>query len=181
MKTTTKIGISVVGTVAALGVIGGVAVGSASIASSQTATVRPAAASAPAPVPTKTITKIKKVPARHRHHHQTTIAQAPAPAPQFTNSVAVVDQFYQDITDHNYAAAWALGGSNLSGGTDYDAWVAGYATTVSIDLSNTSEWGSGQVHADLSALQSDGSVKTYTGTYHISNGVITSANITQVS
>jgi hypothetical protein len=181
MKTTTKIGIGIVSTVAALGVIGGVAAGSVSIASSHAATARPAAASAPAPAPIKTIIKIKKVPARHHHPHQAPVAQAPASAPQFTNSVAVVDQFYQDITDHNYAAAWTLGGSNLSGGTGYDAWVAGYRTTVSIDLYNTSEWGSGQVHADLSALQSDGSVKTYAGAYHVSNGVITSADITQVS
>ena len=53
----------------------------------------------------------------------------------------MVDQFYQDITDRNYAAAWTVGGSNLSGGTGYDAWVAGYRTTVSIDLYNTSERG----------------------------------------
>ena len=36
----------------------------------------------------------------------------------------MVDQFYQDITDRNYPAAWALGGDNI-GGTDYNAWVAG--------------------------------------------------------
>ena len=109
-------------------------------------------------------------------------ASAPAapPATQFTNSVAVVDQFYQDITDHNYAAAWALGGDNI-GGTDYNAWVAGYSTTESITLSNTSEWGSGQVGADLSAFQSDGSIKAYSGTYTVSNGVIINANITQTS
>ena len=54
--------------------------------------------------------------------------QAPAPAPvqpQFTNAVAVVAQYYQDITNHDYQAAWAMGGSNVSGGVGYDAWVAG--------------------------------------------------------
>ena len=105
---------------------------------------------------------------------------APAPAPQFTNPSAVVAQFYQDITDHNYAAAWALGGDDL-GGSDYNSWVAGYDTTVSISLSNTSVWDSGQVHSDLSALQSDGTVKTYTGTYTVSNGVIVGADIVQTS
>ena len=33
----------------------------------------------------------------------------------------------------------------------------------------------------LSAVQSDGSVRTYTGTYTVSNGVIVSADITQIS
>ena len=175
MKARTQIGIGIASAVI-LSI--GIGTGSAFIASSHAASARPTAASAPAPRPTKTIIKIKKVPVRH--HHRAPAAQAPAPAPQFTNSVAVVDQFYQDITDHDYAAAWALGGSNLSGGTGYSTWVAGYSTTVSIDIYNTSDWGSGEVHADLSALQSDGSVKTYSGTYYVSNGAITSANIAQV-
>jgi hypothetical protein len=89
-----------------------------------------------------------------------------------------VDQFYQDITDHNYPAAWALGGDNI-GGTDYNGWVAGYATTVSITLSNWSEWDGNQVQSTLTALQSDGTIKTYTGTYTVSNGVIVSADIIQ--
>jgi hypothetical protein len=59
MKTTTKIGIGIVSTVAALGVIGGVAAGSVSIASSHAATARPAAASAPAPAPIKDLSVIE--------------------------------------------------------------------------------------------------------------------------
>jgi hypothetical protein len=42
-------------------------------------------------------------------------------------------------------------------------------------------WDSGQVHSDLSALQSDGTVKAYTGTYTVSNGVIVGADIVQAS
>ena len=50
---------------------------------------------------------------------------------QFTNSRARSStQYYQDITDHNYSDAWDLGGSNVSGGAGYDAWVAGYSTTA---------------------------------------------------
>jgi len=67
-----------------------------------------------------------------------------------------------------------LGGSNLSGGVGYDAWVAGYGTTSSITLYDTNYWGSGEVTAYLSALQSDGS-------YYVTNGVITSASIAQTS
>jgi len=142
-------------------------------------TAPPPATTAPAPAPTKTVTVAPPVP------EQTPAGQqpaAPAPAqPQFTSSIAVVSQYYQDITDRNYSAAWALGGSNLSGGVGYDAWVAGYGTTASITLYSQSDWGSGKVTSYLSALQSDGTTRTYYGTYYVTNGVITSANIAQTS
>jgi hypothetical protein len=108
-------------------------------------------------------------------------SSAPVAQPQFTNGSAVVAQYYQDITDHNYSAAWAMGGSNVSGGVGYNAWVAGYATTASITMYNSSNWGSGEVTTYLSALQTDGSTRTYYGTYYVSNGVITSASIAQTS
>jgi hypothetical protein len=115
--------------------------------------------------------------------------QAPAPsqqAPQGSraptqNAEAVVTQFYQDITNHDYQAAWALGGDNLNGGAGYDKWVAGYATTASISLGTFSSSGSDQVTVSLSADQTDGSTTTYQGTYTVQNGVIVSANITQTS
>lgn len=105
--------------------------------------------------------------------------QAPAaPVPQFVNAEAVVAQFYQDITDQNYQAAWLLGGNNI-GGTDYANWVAGYATTASIALGTASNFGSGQVQAALYATQTDGSIRSYEGTYTVTNGVITAASIVQ--
>ena len=132
----------------------------------------------PSPVPTKTVTA-PPAPERTPAWQQ---PSAPAPAqPQFTSSIAVVNQYYQDITDRNYSAAWALGGSNLSGGVGYDAWVAGYGTTASITLYSQSDWGSGKVTSYLSALQSDGTTRTYYGAYYVTNGVITSANIAQTS
>lgn len=145
-----------------------------------------AAAASPAPV-TKTVIPPKPKPTPAKTIYVQPVRQAPvqqappAPAPQqFTNSVAVVDQFYQDITDHNYTAAWALGGSNLSHGVGYESWVSGYSTTTaSITLYDQTDWGSGTVHAYLSAPQLDGSTRTYVGTYTVSNGVIVSANITQ--
>jgi hypothetical protein len=104
-------------------------------------------------------------------------AQAP---PQFANATAVVSQFYQDITDHNYSAAWALGGANIANGVTYATWVAGYAnTTAGIALGTVSDFGADQVQADLIATQLDGSVKTYEGTYTVQNGVMVAANIVQ--
>jgi hypothetical protein len=127
------------------------------------------AATTPAPQPAKTV--YVQVPA------------APAPPAEpayFTNSTVVVQQFYQDINDGDYSAAWALGGDNIDG-SDYAGWVAGYDTTVSISLGTFSAFGSDQVQASLSAVQSDGSVKTYEGTYTVSGGVIVAANIVQTS
>jgi hypothetical protein len=133
---------------------------------------------APSPVPTKTVTA-PPAPVQTPAWQQP--SSAPAAQPQFTNGSAVVAQYYQDITDHNYSAAWAMGGSNVSGGVGYDAWVAGYATTASITMYNSSNWGSGEVTTYLSAVQADGSTRTYYGTYYVSNGVITSASIAQTS
>lgn len=134
----------------------------------------------PAPVVTKTVTPAA-APAPAPAQQPAAAAAPAASTPQFTNAEAVVAQFYQDISDQDYSDAWNLGGDNLSGGVGYNAWVAGYSTTESISLTTESNWGSGEVSADLSALQSDGSTTTYSGTYYVSDGVITSADIQQTS
>ena len=118
-----------------------------------------------APAPAKTV------------YVQTPAAPAPEPA-YFTDSTAVVQQFYQDINDGDFSAAWALGGDNI-GGSDYAGWMAGYDTTVSVSLGTFSAFGSDQVQASLSALQSDGTTNTYEGTYTVSDGVIVAATIVQ--
>lgn len=107
---------------------------------------------------------------------------APAPtqasSPALSDPVAVVTQFYADITAHNYSAAWALGGANIAG-TSYANWVAGYGTTAAIAVTAVEDTGSDQVTASISATQTDGSVRNYSGTYTVQNGVIVSAQITQ--
>ena len=127
----------------------------------------------------KTITRTVTPPPATRPAAAASRAPAPLPQPQFANATAVVTQFYQDITDHNYTAAWAAGGRNVSGGVGYDAWVAGYGTTESISLGTFSYFGSGQVQTVLSALQTSGAVYTYTGTYTVQNGIIVAAHIIQ--
>jgi hypothetical protein len=152
------------------------------------------ATSPPRPAVTKTV--VRTVPAAATTKPEPAPSSAPAAAPtqaaapaqpapvqpQFANATAVVSQFYQDITDHNYSAAWALGGDNLSNGVSYATWVAGYAdTTASIALGTASDFGADEVQAALIATQLDGSVKTYQGTYTVQNGVIVAANIIQTS
>ncbi len=107
---------------------------------------------------------------------------APAPtqasSPGLSDPVAVVTQFYADITAHNYGAAWTLGGDNI-GGTSYANWVAGYGTTAAIAVTAAEDFGSDQATASISATQTDGSVRNYSGTYTVQNGVIVSAQVTQ--
>jgi hypothetical protein len=98
---------------------------------------------------------------------------APAASPK-----AIVDRFYQDLNAHHYRAAWQLGGSNLSGGSGYRTWMAGYATTASINAS-TVQTNHHTVSVNITATQTDGSIKTYTGTYTVAHGAIIAANITQ--
>ncbi|WP_051939501.1 hypothetical protein [Phaeacidiphilus oryzae] len=105
-------------------------------------------------------------------------AAATTPAPANINAGAVVEQYYQDINDQNYAAAWALGGKNIAG-TSYSDYVAGFATTASVSLGTTNDFGSDQVSAVLYATQTDGSVKVYQGTYTVVQGVIVAADIKQ--
>ncbi|WP_157537320.1 hypothetical protein [Kitasatospora azatica] len=122
------------------------------------------------PTPTPTVTVTRSAP-----------TSAPAASvPHLTNASAVVEQYYQDITNHDYAAAWALGGANIAG-PSYASYVAGFATTASISLGTVSEFNSSTVQAVLYATQTDGTVKVYQGTYTVNNGVLVAANIHQVS
>lgn len=136
---------------------------SASASPSPTTTASPAPAS---PVPATTAVTARTV--------------APAARPHLTNASAVVSQYYQDITDHEYRAAWALGGSNIAG-TTYDQWVAGFDTTASITLGTMSGFGASRVDAVLYATQTDGVVKVYDGTYTVADGVLVGASIRQTS
>jgi len=175
----------IVSGLAGLALLGGLAGGLAACGSSAKPVAAPVVhvtvtAQAPKPVPTVTITA-KPTPTVTAT--KTVAPPAPpapaAPAPYYTNSVSVVTQFYQDITDHDYYDAYYnLGGSNI-GGSDYSGWVAGYDTTESISLGEFSAFGSDQVQVILTAPQSDGSVNVYQGTYTVSDGAIVAANIVQ--
>jgi hypothetical protein len=157
-------------------------------------TMRPAAATAPAtPKPGTKPGRTAARPSRPAPTPTRTVyvtprasqppAQAPAPAtsqPQLTNPEAVVLQYYQDVTDQNWSAAWSIGGDNIAAqnGQTYAEWVSGYtSTTASISVTADGTWSDGTVWTDLSATQLDGSVQTYSGTYTVSDGVITSASI----
>lgn len=142
-------------------------------------TAPPAATQAPAPV--------------NVNNNPTIIVQVPPPptstvyvpitpeVPVYvTNNEGIVQQYYADLSNHDYLTAWYLGGNNLNHNSGYDAWVAGYATTVSINLGTWSYYpGSNAVAVTITALQSSGAVYTYQGSYTVSGGIIVGADIVQ--
>jgi hypothetical protein len=134
----------------------------------------------PSPSPTPSASPSPTVSAPPAEPPTPTPAAPPTTRPALTNASAVVEQYYQDITDHDYADAWALGGSNIAG-TTYSEWVAGFDTTANIDLGTISQFGGSQVRAVLYATQTDGTVKVFEGTYTVSNGVLVGASISQTS
>jgi serine/threonine protein kinase len=115
------------------------------------------------------------------------ITTTDAPSPTYTTPVpspsapsdpaAVVEAYYQAVNNQNYAAAWALGGYNLS--PNYAAFVQGFASTAG-DTVAVEDTSATTAAIQLTATQSDGSQKQYSGTYTVVNGVITAASVSTV-
>jgi len=91
---------------------------------------------------------------------------------------ATVRAYYAAINNHRYARAWRLGGRNT--GETYHAFVNGFATTAHDTVTIQSVSGD-VVTAQLAAEQTDGTVRTYQGSYTVEGGVITEFNVHQVS
>ena len=91
---------------------------------------------------------------------------------------ATVRAYYAAINNHRYARAWRLGGRNT--GETYRAFVSGFGTTAHDTVTIQSVSGD-VVAAQLAAQQTDGTVKTYRGSYTVAGGVITHFNVEQVS
>lgn len=88
----------------------------------------------------------------------------------------VVRQYFAAITARDYQTAWSLGGDHT--GQTYQEFVTGLSTTQTDTVTIDSVDGD-TVVADLSATQTDGSTKTYHGTYTVSGAVITQFSVQQ--
>jgi len=117
--------------------------------------------SIPTPTPTPTPTQTP------------TYEATPAAEPE-----AVVTAYFAAINNREYQTAWDLGGKNL-GDPDYDAFVAGYATTERDSISQVSVQGT-VVTLVLNALQTDGTSHSYHATYTVLDGVITHGTATLI-
>jgi len=91
---------------------------------------------------------------------------------------STVNAYFAAINAHDYRKAWNLGGSHT--GRSYQQFVQGFNGTQQDTLTIQSVSGN-VVTAGLSALQTDGTVKIFQGTYTVHNGVITSFDVKRTS
>jgi serine/threonine protein kinase len=113
----------------------------------------------------------------YRLAHDHDAAPPPASTGQTGSSVAprpglVVHEYFYDINHHHFQAAWKLTEEN----GQFAAFRAGYAGTRHDFVRITGVKGN-VVTASLKALQADGTVKVYQGTYTVTNGVISSSDV----
>jgi hypothetical protein len=102
----------------------------------------------------------------------------PAVNPVSAGPGPTVQAYIAAINAHRYQKAWDLGGSNT--GKSYSSFVQGFNGTAHDTLTITSVSGN-VVTAQLDAVQTDGTVKHFQGTYTVSNGIITSFDIHRAS
>jgi hypothetical protein len=93
-------------------------------------------------------------------------------------AAATVKAYFAAINRRAYAAAWRLGGKNT--GQSYRAFVNGLSGTADDTVSIISVNGR-TVTAQLTAQQSDGTIKTFQGTYTVTRGVIARFHVQQTS
>jgi tRNA A-37 threonylcarbamoyl transferase component Bud32 len=91
---------------------------------------------------------------------------------------ATVRAYYAAINHHRYLRAWRLGGRNT--GETYPAFVSGFTGTAHDGVTVQSVSGN-VVTAQVAAEQTNGTVKTYQGTYAVAAGVITQFDVHQIS
>ncbi|MFE1026622.1 hypothetical protein ACFW5I_18985 [Streptomyces sp. NPDC058818] len=87
---------------------------------------------------------------------------------------ATVTAYFEAINNRDFQAAWELGGKNLD--PDYDHFVAGFETTERDEVTVTGTTGD-EVSLTVVAWETDGTRTTYEGTYTVTDGVITSADM----
>jgi hypothetical protein len=101
-----------------------------------------------------------------------------SPSSSVSGPAAVVLAAYADINAQNYEAAYELGLD--TNGESYETFLAGYGSTQEDTV--TIEGVSGDVVTiSLTALMDDGSQSTYAGTYTVVGGLITGADLQEVS
>lgn len=142
-----------------------------------------AANSSPAPTVTHTVTATPSMssPAPTVTKVATATPTPPATSPAGIPAVtpwSVVSEYYGDLESGDYKDAYALLSSGNVTGQTYQQFVNGFACTSYDDLAELGTTGD-IVSVSLDALQCDGTVNRYQGTYTVENGLITAADIQQ--
>jgi hypothetical protein len=100
------------------------------------------------------------------------------PAASALTPDGTVQAYFAAINARNYLRAWRLTDDRQT--ETYQQFVTGYADTKLDTIKIASTVGN-VVTASLTAIQTDGAVKTFQGTYTVLNGVIATSHVTQVS
>lgn len=95
-------------------------------------------------------------------------------------AASVVESYYADLNAGDFDAAWDLGGSNIATEQTYEEWVSGFSTTRSITVDATDD-GFDQVDVYITSTLTDGTTERYQGTYTVTGGEITAAEIQKAS
>jgi hypothetical protein len=114
---------------------------------------------------------------RHNSLHPAPAAASsggPTLGPLSTHRAAVVRAYYAAISAHNYRRAWRLGGDHTK--TTWPQFVAGFRGTERDNVTVLRVSGN-VVAARLTALQTDGTVKRFVGSYRVQHGTITVFNV----
>jgi hypothetical protein len=95
-----------------------------------------------------------------------------------SSPAAVVQAYFTAINNHDCATAWHLGGDNISAarGQSYQQFCQGFSTT-SHDAVTVDSAAGNTVTVTVVAQQTDGSSRTFHGTYVVANGAIDSATV----
>jgi serine/threonine protein kinase len=100
-----------------------------------------------------------------------------------TDPAAVVRAYFAAINQHRYMRAWLLVGGGKTGssaGTAFPQFRNGYLSTLRDSVRILSTNGD-VVTARLRALQDNGVIKIYQGTYTVTDGIITSSDVQLIS
>jgi hypothetical protein len=89
-----------------------------------------------------------------------------------------VREYFRAINNHRFHRAWSLGGKNSSG--TFSAFLKGYAGTAHDSVQILSASGN-FVTARVTAVQTDGRVKVFEGTYIVIGGEIAQSDIKRIS
>jgi hypothetical protein len=112
------------------------------------------------------------------HSHSGSPSSSPSSSPAAPASPdTVVTGFYNAINNHDYRTAYRLNQVAQSR-ESFATFKQGYADTRHDNLTITAVNGH-VVSFNLTADQTDGSVKTFQGTYTVRHGKIAAANVTQ--
>ncbi|MFI2202137.1 hypothetical protein ACH47Z_15465 [Streptomyces sp. NPDC020192] len=105
-----------------------------------------------------------------------------SPSPSITTGTedaadprSTVTRYFEAINNRDFKTAWDLGGKNLD--ASYSSFVSGFDQTAQDDATVESVDGT-TVSVSLTARQTNGTQKSYSGRYTVVDGIITAASIT---